>query len=251
MRFIALFLLLSSLPAYAVTIEGRSTVIDGDTIAVEGTAPRIRLDAIDAPESAQPCFDAKGARYLCGARAAEVLSEIIGRNGRVTCTEKEKDRYGRIVAVCFTGATDINRELVRRGWAIEFKRYSDGRYADAEAEAKAAKAGLWASTFEEPAAWRKAKRTGEVQEPAITPRTASALGLMAAGGASAAAASTSTPTTSATSCKSARTCRDAVILWCNGYNRADGDGDGIPCENVCRSLAQVEPIKKEIGCERQ
>lgn len=52
------------------------------------------------------------------------------------------------------------------------------------------------------------------------------------------------------SCKSARTCRDAVILWCGGYSRADADDDGIPCENVCRTLAQVERIKKEIGCEQ-
>ena len=57
-------------------------------------------------------------------------------------------------------------------------------------------------------------------------------------------------TTTATSCKSARTCRDAVILWCGGYSRADANGDGTPCENVCRSRAQVEPIKKEIDCER-
>ena len=58
------------------------------------------------------------------------------------------------------------------------------------------------------------------------------------------------PTTSATSCKAVKSCREAVILWCSGYSRADGDGDGIPCENVCKSLAQVQPFKKEIGCER-
>ena len=41
---------------------------------------------------------------------------------------------------------------------------------------------------------------------------------------------------------------EAVVLWSGGYRRADADDDGIPCENVCRSLAQVEAIKKEIGC---
>ncbi|WP_063776603.1 excalibur calcium-binding domain-containing protein [Microvirga massiliensis] len=50
------------------------------------------------------------------------------------------------------------------------------------------------------------------------------------------------------SCKAASSCREAVEMWCNGYSRADGDGDGIPCENVCRSRAQVDAIKKEIGC---
>jgi hypothetical protein len=28
----------------------------------------------------------------------------------------------------------------------------------------------------------------------------------------------------------------------------DGDGDGVPCENVCRSRAQVEAIKQRICC---
>lgn len=49
-------------------------------------------------------------------------------------------------------------------------------------------------------------------------------------------------------CKAASTCREAVEMWCGGYKRADADSDGIPCENVCRSLNQVEAIKEEIGC---
>ncbi len=49
-------------------------------------------------------------------------------------------------------------------------------------------------------------------------------------------------------CRSVGTCREAVVLWCGGYRRADADSDGIPCENVCRSLSQVEAIKKDIGC---
>lgn len=73
------------------------------------------------------------------------------------------------------------------------------------------------------------------------------VGLMAAVGS--ASKQKEMPTTSATSCKAVKSCREAVILWCNGYSRADADGDGIPCENVCRSLAQIEPLKKKIGCE--
>lgn len=52
----------------------------------------------------------------------------------------------------------------------------------------------------------------------------------------------------ARSCKAVSTCREAVTMWCGGYRRADGDNDGIPCENVCSSLRQVEAIKQEIGC---
>ena len=50
------------------------------------------------------------------------------------------------------------------------------------------------------------------------------------------------------SCQTVSTCEEAVQMWCGGYSRADGDNDGIPCENVCRSLSQVETIKSRVGC---
>lgn len=49
-------------------------------------------------------------------------------------------------------------------------------------------------------------------------------------------------------CKTVSSCEEAVELWCGGYSRADGDGDGIPCENVCGSRPQVNAIKQKIGC---
>ena len=52
----------------------------------------------------------------------------------------------------------------------------------------------------------------------------------------------------ARTCKAVSSCEEAVRLWCGGYRRADGDNDGIPCENVCRSLREVEEIKAQIGC---
>ncbi|WP_349358270.1 calcium-binding protein [Stappia sp.] len=51
-------------------------------------------------------------------------------------------------------------------------------------------------------------------------------------------------------CRQMPDCRSAVILWCSGYGRADGDGDGIPCENVCSTRRQVEAILRDIGCNR-
>ncbi|MEF2071340.1 excalibur calcium-binding domain-containing protein [Consotaella aegiceratis] len=50
------------------------------------------------------------------------------------------------------------------------------------------------------------------------------------------------------SCKTVSSCREAVILWCGGYRRADGDHDGIPCENVCSSREEVDRIRADIGC---
>jgi hypothetical protein len=54
---------------------------------------------------------------------------------------------------------------------------------------------------------------------------------------------------SAITCKSYTRCAQAVKNWCEGIHpRADGDGDGIPCENVCKSLKEVRQIKQSIGC---
>jgi hypothetical protein len=50
------------------------------------------------------------------------------------------------------------------------------------------------------------------------------------------------------SCKSVSSCEEAVALWCGGYKRADADKDGIPCENVCSSVDEVDAIKSAIGC---
>lgn len=128
--------------ASANEIAGRATVVDGDTIAVEGTKERIRLYGVDTPESGQTCNNASCKRYLCGSRAADALASLIGRNGRVACQEEDQDRYGRIVAECQANGKVLNAELVRAGWAVEYKQYSYGRYSDEEAAAKRAKAGM-------------------------------------------------------------------------------------------------------------
>lgn len=49
-------------------------------------------------------------------------------------------------------------------------------------------------------------------------------------------------------CKQVASCAEAVELWCSGYRRADADGDGIPCENICHSRAEVDGIRAVIGC---
>ncbi|WP_335645693.1 excalibur calcium-binding domain-containing protein [Microvirga ossetica] len=50
------------------------------------------------------------------------------------------------------------------------------------------------------------------------------------------------------SCSAASTCQEAVEMWCGGYSGADRDRDGIPCESVCRSKAQVDRTKQQISC---
>jgi endonuclease YncB( thermonuclease family) len=48
--------------------------------------------------------------------------------------------------------------MTRDGWALSDRRYSDGRYAGAEAAARAGRRGIWAMRFEDPAEWRSRRR---------------------------------------------------------------------------------------------
>ena len=135
-------------------IIGVASVVDGDTIEIHGT--RIRLRGIDAPESRQMCQDATGKDYRCGQRAALSLSDFIGRK-TVSCTQKDKDRYGRIAAVCYTGGVDINGWMVRNGYALAYRQYGGAAYAADEAAAQSARAGIWQGSFDKPWDWRKNK----------------------------------------------------------------------------------------------
>lgn len=55
-------------------------------------------------------------------------------------------------------------------------------------------------------------------------------------------------------CGKVRSCEEAVYQWCVcGYSRADGDGDGVPCEKVCgqssnASLRRVKAFKEQFQC---
>jgi endonuclease YncB( thermonuclease family) len=126
------------------SIEGIARVIDGDTIEIAGT--RIRLEGIDAPEGDQQCTRAGGGTWRCGQVATGELQRLIGRTP-VRCDGRGTDKYGRTLAICFSGETDINAEMVRRGFAWAFVKYSRVYVAE-EAEARGRGIGIWqASTM--------------------------------------------------------------------------------------------------------
>lgn len=139
--------------AVAEEIVGRVSVTDGDTVVIHGE--RIRLHGIDAPESAQTC-EAGGKVWRCGQQASLALADKIGRLP-VRCETFQRDRYGRIIAVCRQGQTDLNRWMVRNGWAVAYRRYSTD-YVAAEDEAKDAGSGVWRGRFIPPRDWRRGKR---------------------------------------------------------------------------------------------
>ena len=145
-------LLLAIVPGVAAehTAVGRVSVVDGDTIELHGE--RIRLAAIDAPESRQTCRRG-GDVWPCGRRAAFALADHVG-NRTVTCRWTERDRYRRPVATCRVGKGDLGAWLVEQGWALAYRRYGM-QYVTAEDRARGARRGLWSGSFVPPWAWRR------------------------------------------------------------------------------------------------
>jgi endonuclease YncB( thermonuclease family) len=111
-------LLLLSSTAFAIDFVGQASVIDGHTLEIHGT--RIRLWGVDAPESSQLCRGADSNLYRCGASAANDLD--IARRP-VNCTPISEDQYGRSVATCSVGGTDLGEWLVRHGLALDWPQY--------------------------------------------------------------------------------------------------------------------------------
>ena len=117
-----------------------SYVVDGDSIWVRpedgGNRVRLRLDGIDAPE-------------ICQAHGAESRQALqaLALNQRVRVTVRARDRWGRAIAsvVRLRGQLDLAQTLVAQGWAwTDAYGGRPGKYARAEAEARAADRGLFA-----------------------------------------------------------------------------------------------------------
>jgi endonuclease YncB( thermonuclease family) len=142
-----LFALIPSAP-----ISGTARIIDGDTLTIEGK--RIRLYGIDAPEASQ----------LGGSDATTKLRSLTtdkdGLHYIVYCTKKATDRYERIVATCTANGNDLGGAMVRSGYAMDWPKYSDGRYAAQQIDAQQEGAGLWRTPtlFQPPWEYRHAHK---------------------------------------------------------------------------------------------
>jgi endonuclease YncB( thermonuclease family) len=147
--------------AAAPTIVGHAKVVDGDSLEIGTT--RVRLFGVDAPEGKQSCRR-DGRPWRCGEEAAAKLRALV-RDVELRCVQRDVDDYGRSVAVCRSGGTDINAEMVRAGLALAYRHYSND-YVDEEAAARDAHRGLWAGEFTPPWEWR---RESHDEPPAARP----------------------------------------------------------------------------------
>lgn len=103
-----------------VVLEGPAYVVDGDTIKIQKT--QVRLYGIDAPELNHPYGkNAKGALVrLC-------------KGHRIRAELTDEDAYGRTVAKCFLpDGRDLSEELVKQGLALDWAKFSGGKYRHLE-----------------------------------------------------------------------------------------------------------------------
>ena len=182
-------------------------VIDGDSITIlsDGTPVPIRLADIDAPELDQPF----------GPEARDFLQRLVERQN-VRIAPLSGDSYRRVVANVYLSDVYVNAELVRHGLAWVRRAYSPSKeLIGLEEQARGEKVGLWSDeTRVSPWAWRK----GERDVPGESRRALKV------------------------KCGTKRTCGEmascdeafAYFRSCK-LSRLDRDGDGIPCESLCRS----------------
>jgi micrococcal nuclease len=114
--FVVAAITIANAPKTETIISGLARIVDGDTVVVNGT--HIRLQGLDAEELSQ----------TNGPKARAVMIDIVG-DQVITCRPDGTRSYNRVVATCLLpDGTDISRELVRRGWALDCFGFSYGRY---------------------------------------------------------------------------------------------------------------------------
>ncbi len=185
-------------------------IADGDSMTVLTTQSReieVRLADIDAPERGQPFAD----------RARQALGELVFQK-TVEVRFNDADTYGRIVGRVYTEKIDVSAEMLRRGLAWVYRSYvRDQSLFAIETEAREAHRGLWAAREEPipPWEWRRNARPS-APGPGQVPMQFTC--------------------GSKQYCREMASCEEARFhLRQCGITTLDGDDDGVPCENICRS----------------
>ena len=133
-------------------------VSDGDTLNVQkvengkfvGEIVKIRMFGIDAPEKTQDY----------GIESKQALEKLV--NGKtLEIAEKNRDRYGRTVAVVYVNGKNVNEEMVKNGNAWWYQEYDkkDTKMQAYQENAKKNKLGLFGKRgYVEPWNYRKEKK---------------------------------------------------------------------------------------------
>ena len=133
-------------------------VSDGDTLNVQkvengkfvGEVMKIRMFGIDAPEKTQDY----------GIESKQALEKLVSGK-TLEIEEKNRDRYGRTVAVVYVNGKNVNEEMVKNGNAWWYQEYDkkDTKMQAYQENAKKNKLGLFGKRgYVEPWNYRKEKK---------------------------------------------------------------------------------------------
>jgi len=127
-------------------------VIDGDTFDLldANKTTRIRLFGIDSPERGQ-AFN----------KRAKAFTDSLVAGKQIRVVVRDTDRYGRTVGDAYlSDGTHVNAEIVRAGYAWQFRQYStDPDISKLEQAARSKRRGLWEDQHAIPPwEFRKGKR---------------------------------------------------------------------------------------------
>lgn len=147
---LALTALIWTGPAFAADISGTPTVIDAQTLEVDGQ--KLRLAGIAAPDPKQTCR-LKTRDYNCGRIATTALMDLVAGT-TVRCRQQDGTPD---VARCYAGGYELSEGMIYTGWALAMPR-DHARFAPIEKKAAAAKRGLWRGSFDMPWDWRRANQ---------------------------------------------------------------------------------------------
>ncbi len=185
-------------------------VMDGDTVMVLRNAEEIklRLVNIDAPELDQPW----------GRESREFLLKRVLKK-QVHVSSHAVDAYGRMLAEISLNGSSLNEAQVREGNAWEYSHFhSNQHYVALEEAARKAHKGLWGQSEmpEAPDLWRKAhpkkyNLINNINKPSGC--------------------------SNKHYCSQMSSCDEAKLYFSKcGVKSLDGNGDGVPCENLCGAV---------------
>lgn len=134
-----------------LSTEGRTEVavervVDGDTFVIRSPEKeRVRLIGVDTPETVKPDHPVEPFGPEAGALTRQWIE---GRSVVLEFDREKRDKYGRLLAYVWVDGKMLNEELLRQGLGRALLQYNFSAerkelFRRAEAEARAARRGIW------------------------------------------------------------------------------------------------------------
>jgi hypothetical protein len=179
-------------------------------IAFDGTAWRVWLAGIDAPEGSQPFHE--HARYF--------LNRLAPTHATAQVHVVEREGASRLVGRVVLGDVDLGLEMIRAGWAWAYAPEASAEQRAAEAVARNQRIGLWAEA--DPTAPWVARQAVQARRFSTQPVPGYCKAKRY--------------------CAEMQSCAEALgfLIEC-GMRHLDPDEDGMPCPELCLA----EPSRQE------